>query len=92
MARIDFKNVKVYHGVGRRTWSTTDVRESFADLIYGNAGGIRAHALALKIYNSEGEEEYSPEEMELIRGVAERLCVPGFIDGLNEQMYNPQNE
>lgn len=92
MARIDFKNVKVYHGVVRRTWSTTDVRESFADLIYGNAGGIRAHALALKIYNSEGEEEYSPEEMELIRGVAERLCVPGFIDGLNEQMYNPQNE
>ena len=80
--------MKVYHGVGRRTWTTTDVREPFADLIYGNAGGIRAHALALKIYNSDGAEEYAPEEVEVIRGVAERLCVPGFIDGLMEQLDN----
>ena len=86
MAKIDFKEMKVYHGVGRKSWNMTDARERFADLIYGHAGGIKAHALALKIYNSEGAEEYTSEEMNLILGVAESLCVPGFIDGLREQV------
>jgi hypothetical protein len=70
-----------------------DVRESFADMIYNNVNGIKAHALALKIYESEGEADYTDDEVKLVRIVAERLCVPGFIDGLNEQLYNnPNNE
>lgn len=70
-----------------------DVRETFADMIYNNVNGIKAHALALKIYESEGEADYTDDEMKLVRIVAERLCVPGFIDGLNEQLdNNPNNE
>jgi hypothetical protein len=70
-----------------------DVRESFADMIYNNVNGIKAHALALKIYESEGEADYTDDEVKLVRIVAERLCVPGFIDGLNEQLdNNPNNE
>lgn len=70
-----------------------DVRETFADMIYNNVNGIKAHALALKIYGSEGEADYTDDEVKLVRVVAERLCVPGFIDGLNEQLdNNPNNE
>ena len=70
-----------------------DVRETFADMIYNNVNGIKAHALALKIYGSEGEADYTDDEVKLVRIVAERLCVPGFIDGLNEQLdNNPNNE
>lgn len=70
-----------------------DVRETFADMIYNNVNGIKAHALALKIYESEGETDYTDDEVKLVRVVAERLCVPGFIDGLNEQLdNNPNNE
>lgn len=70
-----------------------DVRETFADMIYNNVNGIKAHALALKIYESEGEVDYTDDEVKLVRVVAERLCVPGFIDGLNEQLdNNPNNE
>ena len=70
-----------------------DVRETFADMIYNNVNGIKAHALALKIYESEGEADYTDDEVKLVRVVAERLCVPGFIDGLNEQLDdNPNNE
>lgn len=65
-----------------------DVRETFADMIYNNVNGIKAHALALKIYESEGEADYTDDEVKLVRTVAERLCVPGFIDGLNEQLDN----
>ena len=70
-----------------------DVRETFAGMIYNNVNGIKAHALALKIYESEGEADYTDDEVKLVRVVAERLCVPGFIDGLNEQLdNNPNNE
>ena len=70
-----------------------DVRETFADMIYNNVNGIKAHALALKIYGGGGEADYTDDEVKLVRVVAERLCVPGFIDGLNEQLdNNPNNE
>lgn len=61
-------------------------------MLYLNVNGIRAHALAMKIYNSEGEENYSPEEVKLIKEVAEKLCAPNFIDGLMEQLNNQKNE
>nr|DAK58547.1 MAG TPA: hypothetical protein [Caudoviricetes sp.] len=88
MERIDFQQFNVYTTVSRKAARPVDVRERFADMIYNNVNGIKAHALALKIYKSEGETEYSEEEVKLIRAVAEQWCVPGFIDGLNEQVNN----
>ena len=88
MQKINFQQFNVYASVSRKAAQTIDAREQFADMIYTHVNGIRAHALAMKIYKSEGETEYSPEEAKMIRSVAEQLCVPGFIDGLNEQMDN----
>ena len=93
MKRIDFQHFNVYTSVSRKVARPMDVRETFADMIYNNVNGIKAHALALKIYESEGEADYTDDEVKLVRIVAERLCVPGFIDGLNEQLdNNPNNE
>ena len=89
--KIDFQHFNVYMAVNRKSARTMDVRESFADMIYNNVNGIKAHALALKIYESEGEADYTDDEVKLVRIVAERLCVPGFIDGLNEQLDNNHN-
>lgn len=83
---INFEQIKVYTSVSKKTAQMGDVREMFADTIYRNIGGIRAHALAMKIYKSEGETEYNDDEVKLIKNVAEQLCLPGFIDGLNEQL------
>ena len=44
------------------------------------------HALAFRIYESQGEEEYSEGEVDIIRRVAENFCLPGVIDGLYEQL------
>ena len=88
MIKIDFKHFNIYTSVSRKVARPMDVRETFADMIYNNVNGIKAHALALKIYEHEGETEYTDEEVRLIRTVAEQLCVPGFIDGLNEQTGN----
>lgn len=88
MKKIDFKHFKIYTTVSRKAAQTVDARETFADLIYKNVNGIKAHALALKIYENKGAVEYTDEEVQLVRTVAEQLCVPGFIDGLNEQIGN----
>lgn len=86
MAKLDFKHFSKYTGIRRQQKETGDAREEFADLIYRYAGGIKAHALAFRIYGSSGEEEYSDEEVAIIRRVAENFCLPGFIDGLYEQL------
>lgn len=91
MKRIDFQHFKIYASISHKASHTVDARENFADMIYNNVNGIKAHALALKIYESEGEADYTDDEVKLVRVVAERLCVPGFIDGLREQLNNNQN-
>lgn len=92
MKRIDFKNMPVYMGVRKDVCQRVDAREKFADMVYNNVNGIRSHALALKIYESDGETEFTDGEVRLIEAVANRLCVPGFIDGLNEQLNNNDNK
>ena len=92
MKKIDFQHFKIYTTVSRKVAQAVDVRETFANMIYTNVNGIRAHALAMKIFKGDGETEYSKEEAQMIRSVAEQLCVPGFIDGLNEQLNNPKTE
>lgn len=84
--KIDFEHFTVPTGISGSGTRTGDARESFADVIYTRVNGIRAHALAMKIYKSEGAEEYTDEETRLIRGMAERYCTPAFIDGLREQL------
>ena len=92
MTKIDFQHFKVYASISRKAAHTVDAREGFADVIYNNVNGIRAHALAMKIYKSEGETEYGEDEVKLMSAVANKFCVPGFIDGLNEQLNNNKTE
>lgn len=86
--KLNFKEFKAYTDIRHTQTQTADVREQFADMIYKNVNGIRALVLAQKIYHSTGTENYSPEEVELIKTVANRLCLPPFIEGLTEQINN----
>lgn len=86
MKKIDFENFKSYISINHKKVKVIDARETFADMIYTNVNGIRAHSIAMKIFKSKGAEEYTSDEIKLIVTVAEKLCVPGFIDGLNEQL------
>lgn len=90
--QIDFQHFRVYMAISHKTSRITDVREAFADTIYNSVNGIRAHALAMKIYKSDGETEYSIDEVKLIQAVADKMCVPGFIDGLSEQLDDTKTE
>lgn len=88
MAKIDFEHFSMPASIRRKERIKGDAREKFADILYLHVNGIRAHALALKIYNSAGATEFTDDEAKLIKGVAEEFCVPNFIDGLYEQLRN----
>lgn len=83
---LNFKEFRVPTGISKERMQTGDARESLANLIYMNVNGIRAHALAMKIYQSEGDTMYSEEEVGLLKEVVCKLCTPNFIDGLMDQL------
>lgn len=86
MAKLNFQHFKIPTGIDRTQYRTGDARESVANMLYLNVNGIRAHALALKIYRSEGETDFTEEEVRTLRDVADTYATPAFIDGLNEQL------
>lgn len=81
--KIDFTDISIPTGIDKREQVRTDVRRDFANVIYRLGTGIEAHALALKIYNSAGPEEFTERECKLIRGFAGK-CTPAFIDAIND--------
>lgn len=86
MVKLNFRQFTVPTGINGKNTRTGDASEDFADIIYLNVNGIRAHALAMKIYKSEGAEEFTDEEVRMMADVAERYCTPAFIDGLRAQI------
>lgn len=86
MAKLNFQHFKIPTGIDRTQYRTGDARESVANMLYLNVNGIRAHALALKIYRSEDETDFTEEEVRTLRDVADTYATPAFIDGLNDQL------
>ena len=86
MAKINFQAFRIPASIDKSQYQTGDARESVANMLYLNVNGSRAHALALKIYRSEGETDFNNEEVRTLREVAETYGTPAFIDGLNEQL------
>lgn len=86
MKKVNFKKFEVYTGISKHKKVAGDARKDFADLIYQHTIGIEAHALAFKIYNSEGSVAITGKEEQLIVRVANEWCTPMFIDGLMEQL------
>lgn len=92
MTRLNFREFELPLDVAGRNRRKGDARESLANVVYQNMGGIRAHALALKIFKSEGWEEYTDDEVALIRQATEKYCLPPFIDGLQAQIDNQETK
>lgn len=82
--KIDFKRLKMFADITRSEESALvmDVRKQFADILYKNGSGIECLDLALKIYRSDGEEEYTEQEYAIMKQIAS-LCSPMFIDAVN---------
>lgn len=88
--KIDFEHFRLPMGVSGAQMREGDVRESFANVIYMSATGVKAHHLAFKIYESKGLTDYSKDEVAQMVVLAERHCTPSFIDGLKKQINDNQ--
>lgn len=81
--KLNFKQFILFQGIDKKNALLTDVSKAIADGLYNTVQGIASHALALKIYNATGEEEYSDEEIEMLRNFSKQ-CTPAFMDSFEE--------
>ncbi len=81
--KINFERIEIFQDIAHTQCTVVNVKTDFANAIYQRGHGIEAHALALKIYNSKGETEYTDKEVSLIKQYAD-LCQPAFIDAINK--------
>lgn len=80
--KIDFENFQLVKGIDKSIVEPMNVKAVFADTLYTKGQGIAFHALALKIYNSVGETEYTDDEYKLMVMFSEQCMTPNFIDSL----------
>ena len=91
MLKINFKEFKIKVSFNSNEYVSSDLRESFADLIYTKSMGFRGLKLAEKIYQSEGEIELDEKDEELFFMVVDEICTPQIVDAIyniKEQQKN----
>lgn len=81
--KIDLMNLKVYTDLKHEQCTNVDIKEQLAELIYQRGTGIQAHALALKIYNSTEDTDYTTQEYNLLKSYVNSFCTPIIIDAIN---------
>ena len=84
--KINFEEIKIYTDIEHKTMVRLDMKKKIANDIYNHGQGIDFHALALKIYNSQGEIELSEEEYKLLMDYARAMGTPAAIDAF--ESYN----
>lgn len=88
--KIDFTKFKMFTDIAHTNTVEVNVKNDIADVLYKYGTGIAMNALALKIYNSEGEIELTQEEYDQLLSVIEKISSPMFIGSLME--YNKKDE
>jgi hypothetical protein len=73
--RIDFTKLLCYVDCNKRAKMILDVRRELSSALYECSRELPFVALAVKIYNARGEEEYNREELMLILRVAKKVNV-----------------
>lgn len=82
MVTINFSAITVYTDITKSVPVVRNLRVQVANDLYTHGQGIAFHALALKIYNGEGEQEFSDEEYNLLMNYANQMCTPVMIDAI----------
>ncbi len=86
MTKVNFKQLQVKTSLKGDKVVTVDGAADIANILYSHGSGIAAHALALKIYNADGEVEITDAEAAIIEEVVSRVGTPRFIDAILSQL------
>ncbi len=91
MAKIDFSKLPCWVDIRREAKILLDVKFNFANTLYMQGQGVAMGALAMKIYNAQGEEEYNAEECAIIIDFAKRIN-PMLADSLADIINNEEKD
>lgn len=84
MTKIDFDRFMLIKSIDGQKKAEMNVRRVFAEEIYSRGKGLAFHALALKIYNGEGCQDFTDEECALMVSFASQCMSPAFLDSLQK--------
>ncbi len=86
MAKVNFKALQVKTSLKGDNVVTIDGAADIANIIYTQGAGITAHALAHKIYESDGAVELSDDEVGIVERIVNTCCAPLHIDAIMSQL------
>lgn len=95
MAKIDFSKMPCWVDIRKQGKIELDIKFQFANTLYTQGSGIAMGALAMKIYNSEGEVEYNEKECKIILDFATNinpLIYDSIKDTIEQQQKNEDNK
>ena len=64
--KIDFSKLPCFTNISKQEKVNMDIKYDLSNAMYMQGGGIEIGSLAMKIYNSEGEIEYTKEECTIL--------------------------
>ena len=84
MKKFNFTQFELFVDIEKTKSLVRDMHKEIANMIYVNFIGLAAHALALKIYNADGEIELDEDECKILLECAEVAASPSLIDSIRE--------
>lgn len=90
--KIDFEHLKVFTDIAKTKEIVINVKVQIADAMYQNGFGIADHALAFKIFNSQGECELTDKEYQLFTAFIEQKCTPMIIEAFKNAVNNDNSQ
>lgn len=88
---LNFAKLPCYVDIRKQGKMNLDIKFQFANALYTQGNGIAMGALAMKIYNSEGEVEYNEQECKIILDFATNIN-PLIYDSIKDVIEQQNNE
>ena len=91
--KINFEKIPCYVDIRKQAKMKMNIKYDFSNALYIYGKGVAAGALALKIYNSNGEEDYTPNECQMIASFAKSELFPPILgDSIEEYILENSKE
>ena len=88
--KINLEHLEVFMTLDKKQCQVVNARKQIANLIYSQGAGLglAGQALAVKMWNGNGDTEYTDDDVKIIKELVERTTAPCFIDAVNAAIDN----
>ena len=88
--KINLEHLEVFVTLDKNQCQVVNARKQIANIIYslGAGLGLAGQALAVKMWNGNGDTEYTDDEAKIIKELVERATAPCFFDAVNTAIDN----